>query len=166
MAELLRAEGIRKHYGGVSALRGAALSVAAGEVHALVGENGAGKSTLAKIIAGSVRPDAGAIAIDGRAAAIRNPREAQKLGIGMIYQELDLFPNLTIAENIVIGNLRFADSGPRAVAQDGLVLPPLSRPRGPSPDLSRDGWRALHRGGATGRPGAGVEHARAPGPDG
>ncbi len=128
MAELLRAEGIEKRYGGVAALRGASLSVAAGEVHALVGENGAGKSTLAKIVAGSVRADAGAIAINGRAAAIRNPREAQKLGIGMIYQELDLFPNLTIAENIAIGNLRFADSAlVRLRRMDSFCRPYLDR---------------------------------------
>ncbi len=128
MAELLRAEKIEKHYGGVAALRGATLSVAAGEVHALVGENGAGKSTLAKIIAGSVRAGSGTITIDGRAVAIGNPREAQKLGIGMIYQELDLFPNLTIAENIVIGNLRFADSAlVQSRRMDSFCRPYLDR---------------------------------------
>jgi ribose transport system ATP-binding protein len=110
MSDLLRAEGIGKRYGGVHALRGASLALAAGEAHALVGENGAGKSTLAKILAGSVRPDAGRILIDGKAAPIRNPLEAQRQGIGIIYQELDLFPHLTIGENMVIGNLSFREA--------------------------------------------------------
>jgi ribose transport system ATP-binding protein len=89
VTEILRVEGVRKHYGGVHALRGATFSVLPGEVHALMGENGAGKSTLAKIIAGSVRADAGEISLHGN--------------VGIIYQELDLFPHLTIAENIAIG---------------------------------------------------------------
>jgi ABC-type sugar transport system ATPase subunit len=110
MPDLLRAEGIEKRYGGVTALRGAGFALAAGEAHALVGENGAGKSTLAKILAGSVRADAGRILIDENAAHIHNPLDAQRLGIGIIYQELDLFPNLTIGENIVIGNLKFPES--------------------------------------------------------
>jgi ABC-type sugar transport system ATPase subunit len=110
MPDLLRAEGIEKRYGGVTALRGAGFALAAGEAHALVGENGAGKSTLAKILAGSVRADAGRILIDEKAVAIHNPLDAQRLGIGIIYQELDLFPNLTIGENIVIGNLKFPES--------------------------------------------------------
>jgi ABC-type sugar transport system ATPase subunit len=80
------------------------------EVHALIGENGAGKSTLAKILAGSVKPDSGSISIDGRPTAISSPLDAQRLGIGIIYQELDLFPHLTVGENIVIGNLRFPES--------------------------------------------------------
>jgi ribose transport system ATP-binding protein len=107
MPELLRAEGISKHYGGVFALKDVNFSVNAGEVHALMGENGAGKSTLSKILAGAVRPDAGRIEVAGQLAAIRNPLDAQALGIGIIYQELDLFPHLGVAENIVIGNLNF-----------------------------------------------------------
>jgi ribose transport system ATP-binding protein len=103
VAEILRAERVRKHYDGVQALRGADFSLAPGEVHALVGENGAGKSTLAKIIAGSVRADSGSIFIDGKLAEIKNPLDAQRLGVGIIYQELDLFPHLSIAENIAIG---------------------------------------------------------------
>jgi ABC-type sugar transport system ATPase subunit len=103
VTEILRLEGVQKHYDGVQALRGAGLSVLAGEVHALLGENGAGKSTLAKIAAGSVRADAGQISIHGKPVDIRHPLDAQRLGIGIIYQELDLFPNLSIAENIAIG---------------------------------------------------------------
>jgi ABC-type sugar transport system ATPase subunit len=107
--DLLHAENISKRYGGVYALRSAHFTVSAGEVHALMGENGAGKSTLAKIIAGSIRPDAGRIVVDGQPAAISSPLDAQRFGIGIIYQELDLFPHLTVGENIVIGNLRFRE---------------------------------------------------------
>jgi len=74
-----------------------------GQVHALVGENGAGKSTLMKILAGLFTPDSGEIYIDGRRVFINNPKQAQQLGISMIYQEIRLFPDLNIAENIFIG---------------------------------------------------------------
>src|SRR5262249_55920254 len=107
MAELLRVEQVNKHYDGVYALKDAEFAVESGEVHALMGENGAGKSTLAKVIAGSVRPDRGRIFLDDKPVSIANPLDAQRLGITVIYQELDLFPRLTVAENIVIGSLRF-----------------------------------------------------------
>ena len=103
---LVKVEGIDKHYDGVHALRGVDFEVAAGEVHSLVGENGAGKSTLGKVIAGVVRPEVGTIHIDGRRVVIHAPLDAQRLGIGIIFQELDLFPHLTVGENIVIGNLK------------------------------------------------------------
>ena len=104
-AELLRAEGVTKHYDGVYALQGAGFAVAQGEVHALMGENGAGKSTLAKIIAGAVHADSGRIFLRGQQVSITSPLDAQRLGISIIFQELDLFPHLTVAENIAIGNL-------------------------------------------------------------
>ena len=110
MAELLAIENVNKHYGGVAALKHAHFSLRAGEVHALMGENGAGKSTLAKIIAGSVTPNSGRILINGQPVTIATPLDAQRLGISMIYQELDLFPHLTVAENIVIGNLELESS--------------------------------------------------------
>jgi ribose transport system ATP-binding protein len=103
--ELLRAEKIAKRFDGVRALRGAFFSVDAGEVHALLGENGAGKSTLAKVLAGVLAPDDGEIYFRGRPVSIRHPLDAQRLGIAIIFQELDLFPHLTVAENVVIGNL-------------------------------------------------------------
>ncbi|HVO97499.1 MAG TPA: sugar ABC transporter ATP-binding protein [Bryobacteraceae bacterium] len=107
---MLRAQGIFKHFDGVQALRGASFFLAPGEVHALMGENGAGKSTLAKIVAGSMRADSGQIFLDDKQVEIRNPLDAQRLGIGMIYQELDLFPHLSIAENIAIGRpVKFRD---------------------------------------------------------
>jgi ribose transport system ATP-binding protein len=108
--EILSVRGVHKHYDGVQALRGASFSLAAGEVHALMGENGAGKSTLAKIVAGSVQADSGTILLDGSPVQIKHPLDAQRLGIGMIYQELDLFPHLSIAENIAIGRpVKFGD---------------------------------------------------------
>jgi ABC-type sugar transport system ATPase subunit len=107
MAERLNAENISKHYDGVHALKRASFEAREGEVHALVGENGAGKSTLAKIIAGSVQADEGIVRVDGDVVQVASPISAQRHGIGIIYQELDLFPNLTVGENIVIGNLKF-----------------------------------------------------------
>src|SRR6185369_8299374 len=89
--------------------KGANFGLRAGEVHALVGENGAGKSTLARILAGSTRADGDTISLRGEPVEIATPLDRQRLGIGIIYQELDLFPNLTIGENIVIGNLHFAE---------------------------------------------------------
>ena len=106
---LISLQHIDKHYRGVHALKRASFEVRAAEVHALMGENGAGKSTLARIAAGAMPFDAGDISIDGRRVSILNPTDAQRLGIGMIHQELDLFPHLTVGENIVIGNLRFSE---------------------------------------------------------
>src|SRR5580658_9910496 len=110
MSEVLRVEAMQKHYDGVQALRGASFSLAAGEVHALMGENGAGKSTLAKIVAGSVRADAGEIFLHEKPVEIKSVLDAQRLGIGIIYQELDMFPHLSVAENIAIGKpVKFRD---------------------------------------------------------
>jgi ribose transport system ATP-binding protein len=96
--------GIVKTFPGVRALDGVSLDVVAGEVHALVGENGAGKSTLMKILAGAQRADEGSIEIDGTPVDIDGPRAAEALGIGMIYQEFNLVPDLGVVENIVLGH--------------------------------------------------------------
>lgn len=106
MNSVLRTINLEKHYGGVHALRNVNFDISPGEVHAICGENGAGKSTLSKIIAGAVQPDSGQIILDDRAVVINSPMEAQRLGISIIYQELDLFPNLTIGENMVVRNLK------------------------------------------------------------
>ncbi len=100
---VLSLRGIRKAFPGVIALDGVDLELMAGEVHVLLGENGAGKSTLMKIISGAVQRDAGEIAIDGVAVELNGPRHAQALGIGIIYQEFNLIPHLTAAENILLG---------------------------------------------------------------
>ena len=102
-APLLSMQGIDKAFGGVAALRGARLEVARGEVHALIGQNGAGKSTLIKILTGAYARDAGRIVFDGRTVAFKAPIEAQDSGISTIYQELNLIPLRSIAENIFIG---------------------------------------------------------------
>jgi ABC-type sugar transport system ATPase subunit len=108
--EILRLVAVEKSYDGVQALRRADFSVASGEVHALMGENGAGKSTLSKIIAGSERADSCQYFLGGTRVEIDGPSAAQALGISMIYQELDLFPHLTVAENLAIGNRRSKQS--------------------------------------------------------
>ena len=102
-ATALRMIGISKSFPGVKALENVSLEVRRGEVHAIVGENGAGKSTLMKILAGLYKPDDGEIEVAGEAVGHWTPREAQKSGIGMIYQELNLVPDLTVAENISLG---------------------------------------------------------------
>src|SRR5438128_11118771 len=99
-APLLQMRGVSKRFPGVVALDGVGFELVAGEVHVLLGENGAGKSTLMKIISGAVARDAGEISINGTSAEITGPRQVQALGIGIIYQEFNLIPHLTAAENI------------------------------------------------------------------
>ncbi len=99
----LRMRGIRKAFPGVVALDGVDLDVRQGEVHVLLGENGAGKSTLMKILSGAIPRDAGAIELLGRSVEIAGPAHAQELGIRIIYQEFNLVPQLSAAENIFLG---------------------------------------------------------------
>lgn len=103
MNELLRVENLSKAFPGVQALDHVSLDVRPGEVVGLIGENGAGKSTLIKILAGVHHPDSGRIFFDGREAVISDPQTSQDVGIGVIFQELNLLPNLSVAENIFIG---------------------------------------------------------------
>jgi ribose transport system ATP-binding protein len=95
--------GVRKRFGATQALGGVDLVVAAGEVHALLGQNGAGKSTLMKVLSGALQPDVGDMRIDGAAYAPAEPLDARRAGVAMIYQELSLAPHLTVAENIMLG---------------------------------------------------------------
>lgn len=101
----LSMRGITKTFPGVRALSDVDLEVRYGEVHAIVGENGAGKSTLMKILAGVYRPDQGTIELDGTPVGHWTPRTARENGIGMIYQELNLVPDLSVAENISLGSM-------------------------------------------------------------
>jgi ABC-type sugar transport system ATPase subunit len=100
---LLEASGITKSFPGVRALDGVNLTVRRGRLNALIGENGAGKSTMMNILAGVFPPDAGTVTLEGQPVSFKNPREAQTAGIAIIFQELNLVPDLSIAENIFIG---------------------------------------------------------------
>ncbi|MCO5973251.1 sugar ABC transporter ATP-binding protein [Actinoallomurus soli] len=101
--EILRVRGLRKRFPGVVALDGVDFDLRPGEVHVLLGENGAGKSTLIKMLSGAYHPDEGTIYVDGRETAIRTAEDAQHLGIATIYQEFNLVPQLTVAENLMLG---------------------------------------------------------------
>ena len=101
---LLELREIDKRFPGVHALKQARFDVRRGEVHALIGENGAGKSTMIKIISGVYQPDDGEILLDGGRVEFSNPREAHLAGIATIYQELGLYPELSVAENIFMGH--------------------------------------------------------------
>jgi ribose transport system ATP-binding protein len=101
---LLQLKKISKTYPGVKALDDVSMSFTAGEIHALLGENGAGKSTLIKVISGAIIPDSGVICFDGREFKQLTPSISRELGIGVIYQEFNLVPSLSAAENIFLGN--------------------------------------------------------------
>ncbi|USQ97359.1 sugar ABC transporter ATP-binding protein [Caulobacter sp. RL271] len=104
---LLSARGVAKSYGATAALRGVDFDVRGGAVNVLIGENGAGKSTLMRILVGVEQPDGGEIRLDGAPVRPRSVRDAARHGIGIVFQELNLCPNLTVVENIFLGrNLR------------------------------------------------------------
>jgi ribose transport system ATP-binding protein len=134
---VLEMRAIRKSFPGVVALDGVDFDLRAGEVHVLLGENGAGKSTLMKILSGAYTKDAGDIFIDGAPVSIGSPRDAQSLGIATIYQELSLVPQLTVAENILLGHepsragvidrAAMRDASRRSLADVGLELDPDGR---------------------------------------
>lgn len=102
---LLEVLGVTKSFPGVKALKGVSIKVKHGEIHAFVGENGAGKSTLMKILNGNYKKDSGVIKFDGQEVDIQNPVHARELGINIIFQELNLAPLLTVAENIFLGRM-------------------------------------------------------------
>ncbi len=103
MSQRLELAGIRKAFGATQALGGVSLDVGPGEALAVIGENGAGKSTLMKVLSGAHRPDEGSMRLDGEPYAPGDPLEARRRGVAMIYQELNLAPHLSVAENIVLG---------------------------------------------------------------
>ena len=135
MLELLD---ITKRFGRVEALKNVSITVKAGEVVGLVGENGAGKSTLMKVLNGINQPDAGEIRIHGKAASISGPKDAAARGIGMVFQEQSLITNLSVAENIFLGNetpfirlgridwRRMAAAARHQLAKVGLGIDPLT----------------------------------------
>src|SRR6267142_3784353 len=131
---VLEMRAIRKSFPGVVALDGVDFDLRAGEVHVLLGENGAGKSTLMKVLSGAYRADAGEIAIDGRGVTIDSPRAAQALGVATIYQELSLVPQLSVADNILLGHeparagwidrRRLREDARRSLEEVGIDLDP------------------------------------------
>ncbi len=110
--ELLRLQGIEKAFFGVKVLKGVSFSVPAGGMVGLVGENGAGKSTLVNILGGNLQPEAGTLQLAGMDYAPQNPQDAARSGIAFIHQELNLFPNLSIAENIFLTRFPRVDATP------------------------------------------------------
>ncbi|NDW07598.1 ABC transporter ATP-binding protein [Jiella pacifica] len=99
---LLEAIGLTKRFGAFTALDAVSIELHAGEFHALLGENGAGKSTLVKCMLGYYHPDDGSVILDGREQTIASPRDARRLGIGMVYQHFTLVPSMTVLENLVM----------------------------------------------------------------
>lgn len=100
---LISMQGINKGFPGVQALTNVDFDLRYGEIHALMGGNGAGKSTLIKVLTGVERPNSGKIFLEGQEVSVKSPQHAQELGISTVYQEVNLCPNLTVAENILIG---------------------------------------------------------------
>jgi ribose transport system ATP-binding protein len=136
-AVVLEAIGISKSFPGVRALDDVSITLRRGRLTALLGENGAGKSTLMNIVAGVLIPDAGRVVVRGREVRFTSPRHAQECGIAMIFQELNLLPNLTIAENIFVGRepvnaiglidySRMNDDAAALLAELDLPLPPTT----------------------------------------
>ena len=123
---ILTVRGVTKSFPGVRALKGVDLTIWPGEVHALVGENGAGKSTLMKILAGAQRPDGGEISLDGKPVHFHSPHQARAAGVGIIYQELTIAPNLTVAGNVFLGSeetkLGFLTDTPAMIEHTQQVL--------------------------------------------
>jgi len=139
---LLHVRGVSKRFGGHHALCRVDLDLFRAEVHALAGENGAGKSTLMAILSGALRPDEGELVWDGRPVSPGSVRAAQALGIGMVHQEPQLVPSLTVEENIALGRLPERLGPLRMVARGRLreeaarALEPLGAPIGPSQRVS------------------------------
>jgi rhamnose transport system ATP-binding protein len=145
--------GVEKRFGAVRALRGVDLHLRGGEIHALVGQNGAGKSTLIKVLSGAVRGDAGVISLDGEIVHFPSPAQASAAGIAVVHQEHQLFPDLSVADNILaahpsdrhIGPLRIRDrAGSRARAQ--ALLRELGidlDPRQPTAGLAPTEWKLI-----------------------
>ena len=100
---ILEMRGITKRFPGVLALNNVDFTARRGEIHSVIGQNGAGKSTLVKILAGDYSPTQGEIFMDGQAVTFHNQRESRAKGISIVYQELSLLPNLTVADNIFLG---------------------------------------------------------------
>src|ERR687894_1176290 len=98
--DMIRFDHIEKRFGGVVAVDDVSFGITRGEIHAVVGENGAGKSTIMKMLAGVYQPDSGTLILRGEPVTIGDPLQARKLGVSIVFQELNLFPHLSVAANI------------------------------------------------------------------
>ena len=98
--EIIRLDHVTKRFGGITAVNNVSFGIARGEIHAVVGENGAGKSTIMKMLAGVHRPDSGSLVLRGTPVTIADPLQARNFGVSIVFQELNLFPHLTVAANI------------------------------------------------------------------
>ena len=144
MTGLLQLRGIVKRFGAFTALKGVPFDLRAGEIHALMGENGAGKSTLIKVITGVHEASEGTIEVAGRVIRPRSPREAEAAGISTVFQEVNLLPNLSLAENILMGRqpmrgpfIRHGEMKRRARAALARRARPLRFPAGTVPTHPR-----------------------------
>ena len=134
---ILKMEGICKSFPGVKALDNVDFLLRKGEIHSLMGENGAGKSTLIKVITGVYEKDAGRITLDGKQIHFKSPQEAQNSGIGTVYQEIPLCPNLTVAENMFIGRGQYTFVGWRQMNEKATqLLGSLGIPASPTQELT------------------------------
>ena len=139
MTPVLEVRDVTKRFGPTRALDGVSFALQAGRVHGLAGENGAGKSTLIKVLTGLYQPDAGQILLDGRPVSFAGPRDSQRLGVSAVYQEINLIPERSVAENLLLGReprrlglldrrRMIADAG-TVLARYGLDLDPSARLR-------------------------------------
>lgn len=134
---VLEIRGLCKSFPGVRALHDVSFTLRQGEVHALMGENGAGKSTLIKVMTGVYEKDAGQILIEGKDKHFRSPQDAQDFGVGTVYQEITLCPNLSVAENMFIGRGRYAFVNWKAMKEKtARLLRSLGIPASPTQALS------------------------------
>lgn len=135
--KVLEMQGICKTFPGVKALHNVDFTLRKGEIHALMGENGAGKSTLVKVMTGVYEKDEGRIFIDGKVVQFKSPQEAQKNGIGTVYQEITLCPNLTVAENLYIARGSYSFVQWRRMNENATkLLASLGIPARPTQELS------------------------------
>ena len=149
--EILRTEGLSKFFPGVKALDNVNFSLRRGEIMALLGENGAGKSTLIKALTGVYHAERGAIWLEGQQISPKNTAHAQQLGIGTVYQEVNLLPNMSVADNLFIGRepkrfglLRRKEMETTRYRADGLLRLLARRARTAEPFFGGDAANRRH----------------------
>ena len=136
--EIIRLDHVTKRFGGITAVNDVSFGIVRGEIHAVVGENGAGKSTIMKMLAGVYQPDSGSLVLRGAPVVIGDPLQARKLGVSIVFQELNLFPHLTVAANIfanrettsrtgLLNERQMVAATKRILAEMGVDLDPHTR---------------------------------------